>query len=204
MRGVRPAQPEQRRLSQEDVARVDQRAHEAEQQGQQQHANVRAVDVGIGHQHDLVITQLVDVEVVIDAGAQRRDDCLDLLVRPDAVDARLLDVQDFASQRKDRLGPRVAAALSGATCRVALHDENFALFGVLRAAVRQLARQAARTEQTLAVTRQVAGLSGRDAGGRGGHRLADDFFTLGGVTFQPVAELVVDDALHETTGLGVA
>jgi len=49
------------------------------------------VDIGIGHQHDLVVSQLVDVEIIVDAGAERIDDRLDLLVRPDPVDACLLD-----------------------------------------------------------------------------------------------------------------
>ena len=40
--------------------------------------------------------------------------------------------------------------------------------------------------------------------GRRGHRLADDVLALGGVLLQPGAELVVDHALHEALGLGVA
>ena len=51
---------------------LDQRSHEPEQQGQQQGRDVLAVDVGIRHQHDLVIAQLADVEVLVDAGAEGR------------------------------------------------------------------------------------------------------------------------------------
>ena len=47
---------------------------------EQQGADVLAVDVGVGHQDDLVIAQLVEVEVVVDAGAERGDQRLDLVV----------------------------------------------------------------------------------------------------------------------------
>ncbi len=56
---------------------LDEWAHEAEQQREQQGRNVLPVDVGVGHQHDLVIAQLCDVELFVDARAERRDDRLD-------------------------------------------------------------------------------------------------------------------------------
>ena len=70
-----------------------------------------AVDVGVGHQHDLVVPQLGDVELVVDSGAQRGDDRLHFGVFQHPVDAGLLDVDDLAAQRKNRLEHRVAAAL---------------------------------------------------------------------------------------------
>ena len=88
--------------------------------------------------------------------------------------------------------------------RVALDDEDLALLGVGRLAVGELAGQAAAAEQALAAAGQVAGLAGGDPGGRRGLRLADDVLALGGVLLEPVAELVVDDPLHEALGLGVA
>ncbi len=102
-------QPVERRLRQVDVAGLDERPHEAEQQRQQQGRDVLAVDVGVGHQHDLVVPQpssmsnsspmpVPNAEIIA---------CTSLL--PSAlVDARLLDVQDLAAHRQDRLDPRVA------------------------------------------------------------------------------------------------
>src|SRR5881409_283603 len=58
---------------------------------------------GVGHDDDLVVAGVVDLEALAHAGADRRDDGPDLLVGEDLVDARLLDVQDLASQREDRL-----------------------------------------------------------------------------------------------------
>ena len=51
-------QPVQRRLGDVHVAGLDQRLHLAEQQRQRERADVGAVDVGVGQQHDLVVAGL--------------------------------------------------------------------------------------------------------------------------------------------------
>ena len=119
--GALPFQLVQRRLREEDVTVLDQRSHEPEQQRQQQRGDVLAVDVGVGHQHDLVVAQLGEVEVVVDAGAECGDDGLDFGVLQCAVDAGLLDVDDLSAERQDRLELRVAAALGGAAGRITFH-----------------------------------------------------------------------------------
>jgi hypothetical protein len=64
----------QRRLRDVDVAALHQLRHLPVEEGQQQRADVRAVHVGVGHDDDAVVAQLVDVEVfAADAGAQRGD-----------------------------------------------------------------------------------------------------------------------------------
>ena len=54
----------QRRLRDVDVAALHQLGHLAVEEGQQQRADVGAVDVGVGHDDDAVVAQLGDVEVV--------------------------------------------------------------------------------------------------------------------------------------------
>ena len=51
----------------------------AVEEGQQQRADVGAVDVGVGHDDDLVVAQLVEVELVADAGAHCLDQGADFL-----------------------------------------------------------------------------------------------------------------------------
>src|SRR5262249_15266260 len=114
------------------------------------------------------------------------------------------DVEDLAADREDRLHPRVAALARRPAGRVALDDEDLALLGVGRLAVGELAGQAAAAEQALAPARQVAGLARGDARGRRGLGLADDVAALGGVLLEPGPEVVVDHALDEALGLGVA
>ncbi len=204
MRRIGPADAEQRRLGEVDLPLFEQLRHEPEQQGQQQGADVGAVDVGVGHQDDLVVAQLVDVELVLHAGAERIDDRLDLPVLQDLVQPGLLDVQDLAADRQDRLGARVSSTLGRATGGVALDDEDLALERVVGRAVGQLAGQRSTSEQALAVACHLTRLAGGDAGGGGGLRLADDVLALDGVFLEPVGELVVDDALDEALCLGVA
>jgi hypothetical protein len=82
---------------------------------EEQRADVRAVHVRVGHDDDAVVAQLLEVELVLaDAGAERRDERRDLHRREHLVEARLLDVQDLALERQDRLVLAVAALLGGA------------------------------------------------------------------------------------------
>ena len=87
-----------------------------------------AVDVGVGHDHDLVIAQLLEVELLAaDAGAERLDQRADFLRAEHPVEARALDVEDLALQRQDRLVLAVAALLGRAAGAVALDQEQFGL-----------------------------------------------------------------------------
>src|SRR5690606_38027088 len=140
----------ERRLREVDVAHLDERPHVPEQEREQERRDVLAVDVGIGHEHDLVVPRLLAVEVLADARAERRDHRLDLGVAERAIEARLLDVEDLAAQRKDRLRLRVAALHGRAAGRVALDEEDLALPRVAARAVLELAGHPAALEQALA------------------------------------------------------
>src|SRR5690606_20238320 len=98
-------------------------------------------DIGVGHQHDLVVAKLGFVEVVVDAGSERGDDRLYFLVLQDAVDPSLFDVEDLSANRQNRLEAWVATTLGRTTGGVALHDEKLAFLGVGRLTVSQLAGQ---------------------------------------------------------------
>src|SRR5690606_26951922 len=112
----------ERWLGDVDVALLDERAQVAVDEREQERPDVRAVHVGVGHQDDLVVAQALEVELAAaavavavhaggQAGAQRSDDVLDLLVVEDLVEAGLLDVEDLAAQREDGLEVAVARLL---------------------------------------------------------------------------------------------
>ena len=62
----------ERRLRDEDVAALDQLLHVAEEERQQQGADVASVHVGVGHQNDFAVAQLRGIEVFLaNAGAER-------------------------------------------------------------------------------------------------------------------------------------
>ena len=80
--------PVERRQRQVDVAVLDQLAQVAVEERQQQRRDVMAVAVGIDQEEDLAVAQLVLVEVVADAAAERGDDVLELaLLSTFSVDA---------------------------------------------------------------------------------------------------------------------
>ena len=179
-------EPVERRLGDVDVPRLDHRQHVPEEERQDQRADVRAVDVGVRHRHDLVVAQALEVELLADAGVDRRDHGLDLDVREDLVDPRLLDVEDLAAQRQDGLELAVAGVAGGAAGAVALDQEELALRRVVVGAVLELAGQARVLERRLAA-HEVARLARGLAGARGLQRLVDDRARLRRVLLEPLA-----------------
>ncbi len=162
------------------LLRVDQLLHVPEEERQQQRADVRAVHIRVRHDDDLVVAQLGGVEIVFaDARAHRRDQGADFLVAQHLVVARLLDVEDLALQRQNRLEAPVAALLGGAAGRFALHQEQFAAFRIALLAIGQLARQSAGIERAFAAG-QIAGFAGRFSGARRVDRLQTIFFITAG------------------------
>ena len=186
----------ERRLGDVDVAAQDQLLHVAEEEGEQQRADVGAVDVGIRHQDQLAVTKLVEREVVFaDAGAERRDHGADFFVAQHLVVAGLFHVQDFALQRQDGLVAAVAALLGGAAGGFTLDQVELALVGLPLAAVGQLAGQAAAVQRTLAAG-EVACLARGFAGAQGVDRLVDDLLGDLRVLLEESTQALVDEGLH--------
>ena len=135
--------------------------------------------------------------------AERDDQRPDVLARQDLVEARLLDVQQLAPQRQDRLEASVAALLGRAAGRVALDEVELAAGRVALLAVGELAGQRHPVERALADD-EVARLAGRLA--RAGRRqaLLDDPPAVGRVLVEVLAEAVGDRGLDLALDLGVA
>ena len=150
---------------------------------------MRAVDIGIGHDDDLVIAELLEVELVADARAERRDDGLELVVAVDLVGARLFDVQHLAPEGEDGLEARVASLRGRAACGVALDDVNFGQRRVGVVAVAQLIRHLAGLEAGLAAdgfARLARGL----ARAVGHHGLVQNRLRDGGIFLKELRQLL--------------
>ena len=153
----------QRRLGDVHPAGLHQRTHVAEEEGQQQRADVRAVHVGVGHDDDLAVTALGRIELVVaDAAADGGDHLGDLLVGEHLVHAGFFDVEDLTLQRQDGLGERVSPLLGDAAGRVALHEIQFGFFQLPAPAVPQLAGKSAAAEGRFCAT--VRAPAGRPRG----------------------------------------
>src|SRR4051794_30198801 len=195
---------EQRRLRDVDVAVLDHLRQLPVEEREQQRADVRAVHVRVGHDDDAVIAQLLDVEVVdADAAAERRDHRLDLVAAEHLVEARLLDVQNLALERQDRLKAPIAPLLRRSACRLALDDVELALRRIALLAVGELAWQRAAVERALAA-HEIARLARRFARARRVDRLADDAPRDRRVLLEIRAELVVENRLDDALHFGVA
>ena len=189
-----------------DVARLEQRPEVAVDEREQERPDVGSVHVGVRHEDDLVVAELLVGELVGPGGdldTQRGDHVLDLLVVEDLVEAGLLDVQDLAAQRQDGLEVAVARLLRRAAGGVALHQVELRLARVLRRAVGQLAGQAAAAERRLALD-ELARTPRRRPRLRAQDHLLHDRLGLAGVVLQPLAELLSDEALDGALDLAVA
>ena len=82
-----------------------------------------AVDVGVGHDDDLVVTQIGGTIVRSRSRAERLHEVRKLLVLRELVAGGGRDVEDLAAQRQDRLRGAVARLLSRAACGIALDDK---------------------------------------------------------------------------------
>src|SRR5439155_15268386 len=164
---------EQGRLRDVNEALVDQSGHVPEEKGQKQRAYVTSVNISVRHNNDAVIAGLRAIEVLGDARSERRDERSDLGGSEHPVEPRLLDVQDLAAQRQDRLEAPVPSLLGAAAGRVSFDDEDLREGGVLLLAVGELARERARVEGPLAAD-ELAGLARGLAGAGRLDDLLDD------------------------------
>ena len=164
---------EEWRLRDVDETLLDQLRHLTEEERQQQRANVRAVNISVGHQNDLVIAQLRGVEILFaDAGAERHDERFDFAVRQHLVKARFFNVKNFSFQRKNRLVLSIASLFGRAAGGIALDDVDFRERRIALLTIGEFARQHRRTQR--AFPYNLARLSRRVTGARGIQRLADD------------------------------
>ena len=90
-----------------------------------------AVHVGIGHDDDLVVAQLCDVKVFVDAGSERGYHGFYLRVAVDLVKPCLLHIENFSTQGKNGLGVPGPGGLGGTSGRVSLYNVDLAFSGSL-------------------------------------------------------------------------
>ena len=106
------------------------------------------VDIGIGHDDNLVVSQTgkVDGHRIL-LGADGDTHCLveafDFLIVEDLVVHGFLDIEDFTAQRQDGLECAVTTLLGSSTSRVTLDEEQLAILGMTGRAVGKLAGETA-------------------------------------------------------------
>ena len=107
----------ERRLRNINVASLDQLRHLPIKEGQKQCANVRAVNVRIGHDDDAVIAKLIRIVIIpTNPTPHGRNQRADLIGRDHAIEAGALDIQNLAFQRQDGLRSPIPPLLGGPPC----------------------------------------------------------------------------------------
>ena len=162
-----------------------------------------AVDIGIGHDDDLVVAGLVEVELDAHARADGRDERGDGVGRERPVLLDAFDVENLSAKRQHGLDGAVAGHLGRTTCGIALDDEELGHLCVADGAVGELAGKRGALEKTLAACGLAGLLRGETTLGRLA-RLLDDLLRLVGVLLEVVAEPVGDDPVGEGAHVGAA
>ena len=170
--------------------------------------DVRAIDVGVGHDDNLVVAKFFDVGLFAvlaqaETYAKRLNNVVDFIAFKRFVPHSLLYVQYLAAQGQDGLrGP--ATALLGRTAgRITLYEEKLAAGRVLFGAVSQFTRQSASRHGTLALY-AFAGLTSGDACGGSKYYLVDYQFGLLRMFLQIIGQRFTDRLIDSAGHLAVA
>ena len=167
-----------------------------------------SVDIGIGHNHNLVVAKLRQVHCLriffsTDGNAQSSVDIADLLAFESAVLHSLLHIEDLTAKRKDGLESTVTAYLGSTAGGITLDEEEFALGRILVGAVSQLAGKSAAAHDGLAL-HELTSLAGGVAGSGGQYHLLHYQLGIPGILFKICLESSGSSCRHGTHHLAVA
>ena len=163
---------------------------------------MRAVDVGIGHDDDLVVTQFRHVGLLgVFFGADCHAECLvyvdDLVAGKHLVVLCLLDVENLSAKRKNGLEVGIAALFRRTACRVSLDKKQLAFHSVAALAGREFAGQTGTREGRLVLhahARRLGGVTRLC----GQHDFVDYHLGLFRMLLKVVAQGLADCRLHHS------
>ncbi len=161
---------------------------------------MRAIDVGVGHDDDTRVAQILFAVMRPGAAADRLHQVGELRICRQLVLACGRDIEDLSAQRENGLRLAIARLLGAAAGAIALDDEQFGAFGCRVGAVGKLAGQAQFLHRGLAgnflfgaaAQPFVGALDDEIQEPVGLHRIAR----------QPVIERVLDGLLDDALRLG--
>ena len=191
-----------------EVSVADELRHVAVEQCHQKCVDVRTIDVGIGHDDDLVVAQFLVVRLLAvfakaKSYAQSLDDVVYLLVLECLVPHYTFNVEDLTADGQDGLEMTVTSLLGTAARRVTLDDEEFAVCCISVGAVGQFAGQTTASHGRLALYVLACLACSYTCCGCQNHLVHDDF-RLVGVLLQVVAESFAYGLLDCTSHFAVA
>ena len=181
-----------------DVALLNEGPHEAEEEREKKRSDMRAVDIGIGHDDDFVVTEFFEIKLVSNARAKRCNDRLKLIISVDLIGSRLFDVQHLAPEGKNCLEPRVTSLRGRAACGVTLDDVNFGERGICIVAVAEFIGHLAGLQTGFSPDGFLC-LSGRLSGAVCHHGFIQNRTGNGRIFLKERRELIGDDGAYKRT-----
>ena len=152
----------QRRHCRIDASITDDLWHVSKEQGQQQGADMRAVNIRVGHDDDFAVTSSLEVEASTRTGPDHLDDGCAFDIRQHVADGCLLHVENLAADRQQGLIFTISSKLGCAKRRVTLDDKELAIGHIVGSAVNELRGKRRTLERILAALRLLMS-SRRDA-----------------------------------------
>ena len=174
----------------------------AEEEGQQQGADVGAVHIGVGHDDDAVVADLLRIHVGF-AGLESADGGVkrgDFLRRQRLGAVGFFHIEYLPAQGQNRLKRPRAPLLGRAAGGVALHQKQLAFLRILLLTIRQLAGQSGGIKNILA-PRHLARATGRVARLRRLQNLPANRLGLARVFIQINLQRLRHHLLHNRTHL---
>ena len=195
----------ERRLGDVDVALLDQGLHVAVEEGHEERPDVGAVHVGVGHDDDLVVAELLQARFLLaDRPCPGRRSCI-----PISSLLKILSRRAFQTLRILPLRGRMAWKRRSRPCLAEPPAESPSTMKISDRAGSRSWQSASFPgsedgfEDALAAG-QLAGLAGRFAGPGGVERLEDDPLGVGRVLLEVGRQLLVDERFDDALDLGVA
>ena len=136
---------------------LDNLRHKAVEESHDKCVDVRTIDIGIGHDDNLVISQLFCISlfaiftIYSKAYADTLDDIHNGLSLKDFVPLYFFYIQNFTAQRKNCLMESVATLFCGTASRVTLDKENLAFLRILDRAVCKFSWETATSHEVLSL-----------------------------------------------------
>ena len=168
-----------------EVALLDNLRHEAIEEGHDERVDVGTIDIGVGHDDNLIVAELVDVGFLValtfytEAYTDTLNDVHHRFALKHLMPHHLLYVEDLSSQGKDGLSVAVASLLGRTTGGVTLDEEDLAGLGVFVGAVGQLTGQSTTCHRILALHTLTRLTGSNTCCGGENHLVADELSLLG-------------------------
>ena len=163
--------------------------------------DVRAIDIGVGHDDNLIVAQFVDIGFFIvftfyaKAHANTLDDVHYRLCFKHLMPLHFFYIEDFTLKRKDGLRVAVASLFGRATGRIALDEENLRGFWVFIRAIGKFSWQSTARHWVFSLN-AFACFSGSDTCRCGQYHLIANKLSFFWMFFEIIAKSLSHGLLH--------